>query len=216
MADNTKMQVEIWSDIACPFCYIGKRKFENALEKFPNKDQVEVLWHSFQLMPDAKRDFGVDMNTMLANRYGKSIEWAKEMNNNVANMAKEVGLEFNLDKAIPTNTLDAHRLIHLAKKHNLQDQAEEALFNAYFSQGKHIGDLDTLVELGTSIGLNADETREVLNSDKYAKEVQSEIIEGQRFGLSGVPFFVINRKYGISGAQPSEEFLKVLETAYNA
>ncbi|MFN4150075.1 MAG: DsbA family protein [Candidatus Sericytochromatia bacterium] len=208
---NEKIRVEIWSDIACPFCYIGKRKFEEALSKFENKENVEVEWKSFQLMPDAQKESNISLNEMLASRYGKSLDWAREMNNNVSNSAKEVGLNFDLDNAKFTNTLDGHRLIHLASEFGLQDKAKEKLLSSYFVEGKHLGKNSTLIEIAKELGIEENIAIEMLESDKYKKEVQEEIITGQKLGLTGVPFFVFNRKYAVAGAQPSETFLDILK-----
>jgi len=214
MNNSNKIKVEIWSDIACPFCYIGKRKFEKALGKFSHKEMVEVEWHSFQLQPDAKKDTGFNMYGLLAEKYGVTTERAKQMTDNVVKMANQEGLNLYMDKVIPTNTLDAHRLIHLAAKYGLQDKAEERLFSAYFTEGKNIGNRETLIELGSDIGLNQGKISNMLETDDYIQDVISDSREGQALGLTGVPFFVINRKFGISGAQPSEAFLEALENAW--
>lgn len=208
---NKKIKVEIWSDIACPFCYIGKRKFEEALNKFENKEDVQIEWKSFQLMPDAQKESDISLNEMLASRYGKSLDWAKEMNNNVSNSAKEVGLNFDLDNAKFTNTLDGHRLIHLASEFGLQDKAKEKLLSSYFIEGKHVGRKETLLEIAKELGIEENVVIEMLESDKYKKEVKEEIITGQKLGLTGVPFFVFNRKYAVAGAQASETFLDILK-----
>ncbi|WP_026462618.1 DsbA family oxidoreductase [Adhaeribacter aquaticus] len=208
------MKIDIWSDIACPFCYIGKRKFEQALEQFPHKDQVEVVWHSFQLDPEMQFVPGKSINEVLAEKKGWSPQQAKQMNAQVTGMAKEVGLDYNMDQTIPANTFHAHRLTHLAAKHGLQDQAEERLFQAYFMEGKNIGDTDTLVQLGTEIGLEEALVRQTLENNLFANEVNQDSFEAQQLGIRGVPFFVLNRKYGVSGAQPSELFLQTLEKVW--
>lgn len=208
------MEIEIWSDVVCPFCYMGKRKFEIALEQFPQKDEVKVLWHSFQLDPAAKRVQGKDIHDYLAAKYGRDREWAKERNDEVAARAKEVGLEYNFDNAIPVNTFDAHRLIHLAAAHGLQGKAEERVFAAYFTEGKDIGDFNTLVSLGVEIGLDGEETRLVLASTDYADLVKSDIEEAESLGINSVPFFVFDRKYAVSGAQPSHLFLETLHQVW--
>lgn len=209
------MKVEIWSDIACPFCYIGKRNFEGALEKFAHKDKVEVEWKSFQLDPYAEIEQSMSAEEMLSSKYRVSVDEAKKMNQRVTNMAKDAGLDFNLSGLKLTNTFDAHRLIHLAKKHGLQDKAEETLFSAYLIQGEHVGRKDNLVKIGTEIGLNEDEVKQMLESDLYTKEVKEDMQMAQMFQISGVPFFVVDRKYGISGAQPSEHFLEVLKDTWS-
>lgn len=207
---DKKINVEIWSDVACPFCYIGKRNFENALNSFQNKDSVEIEWKSFQLAPDAQKENDISINEMLAKKYGKTVDWAKQMNKNVSDTAKKAGLNFDIDNAKYTNTLDAHRLIHLAKKFNLQDKAKEKLLSAYFIEGKNVGNKDTLIEIAKDIGLETNDVSDMLNSDLYKKEVLNDIETGQRIGLTGVPFFVFNRKYAVSGAQPTDTFLDIL------
>ena len=207
------MQVEIWSDIMCPFCYIGKRKFEAALEKFPKKNEVEIIWKSYQLDPNIKEQPGKDIYSYLAEAKGQSLEWSKKMHENVVNMAKSVGLEYNFDKAVIANSFDAHRVIQLAKKHGLGDAIEERLFKAYFTEGKNFADHETLAAIGEEVGLDRKEIISLLNSNDLADNVHSDIEEGMRLGLRGVPFFVFNRKIGVSGAQDSEIFLQALEEA---
>jgi predicted DsbA family dithiol-disulfide isomerase len=208
------MKVEIWSDVMCPFCYIGKRRFESALAQFGQKEEIEIEWKSFQLNPDMKTDPTVNINQYLADIKGWDIEQAKDMNNHVTGMAAEVGLAYDFDKAIVANSFNAHRLSHLAKKQGLGEAAEEALFKAYFTEGKNIDDTDTLIELGTSIGLNADEIAQTLNSDAFADEVKHDVFEAQQLGIRGVPFFVFNNKYGISGAQAVPVFTQTLEKSF--
>lgn len=207
------MQVEIWSDIICPFCYIGKRKFEAALEKFPKKDEVKITWKSYQLDPNIKFQPDKDIYTYLAEAKGQSREWSIKMHENVVNMAKSVGLEYNFDKAVVANSFDAHRVIQLAKKHGLGDAIEEKLFKAYFTEGKNFADHETLTTLGEEVGLNREEILEVLSGDALADNVKSDIEEGMQLGLRGVPFFVFNRKIGVAGAQDTEIFLQALNEA---
>ncbi len=207
------MQVEIWSDIMCPFCYIGKRKFEAALEKFPNKNEVEIIWKSYQLDPNIKEQPGKDIYSYLAEAKGQSLEWSKKMHANVVNMAKSVGLEYNFDKAVVANSFDAHRVIQLAKKHGLGDTIEERLFKAYFTEGKNFADHETLAAIGEEIGLDRAEILQLLSMNAMADNVHSDVEEGRRLGLQGVPFFVFNRKIGVSGAQDSAVFLQALEEA---
>lgn len=208
------MKVEIWSDIVCPFCYIGKRNFENALTKFASKDEVEVEWHSFQLDPSTKTQPGQTLPEYLAERKGITLEHALELHNHVTQVARQAGLTYHLDKAVIANTFDAHRLIHLAATHGLQDAAEERLFSAYFTEGKNVGDLQTLIQLGTDIGLDAEEIKRALNSNAYAQEVQQDQYLAQQVGARGVPFFVFNNKYAVSGAQPGEVFMKALQKSW--
>ncbi|MCO4292772.1 DsbA family oxidoreductase [Solitalea sp. MAHUQ-68] len=209
------MKVEIWSDIACPFCYIGKRRLENALEQFPNKEHVEIVWHSFELDPNAKYEQGKDIHDILAEKYGRDREWAIQMSEQVAALAGEEGLSFDFSKNVPANTFDAHRLIHLADKQGLQDAAKERLLKAYFTEGRDVADHQTLVELGAEIGLNSEEIKNMLSSDEFGYDVRVDEQEANHIGVRGVPFFVINRKYGISGAQPLEVFTDTLNKAWS-
>ncbi len=206
------MKVEIWSDVMCPFCYIGKRKFEMALNQFEDKDNVEIVWKSFQLDPTIVSDANKTVNQFLAERKGWTVEYAEQMNDHVTKIAKEVGLEYNLDKAVVANSFDAHRFSHLAKKHNLQNEAEEQLFKAYFTEGKNTADHDTIIQLGVEIGLDANEIKQMLKSDAYSEDVRMDIYEAQQIGVSGVPFFLFIDKYTITGAQDSSVFLQALNT----
>jgi len=209
-----KMKVEIWSDVVCPFCYIGKRKFETALSQFKDKEYVEIEWKSFQLMPDMETDPNITIHQLLAKKLGVSLQQATSMNDQVANTAKQVGLVYNFNKSIPANTFNAHRLSHLAKHHGLQDKAEELLFRAYFTDGKNIDDINTLVQLAKEIGLDSTEARKVLESNQYADEVTQDIDEARQLGARGVPFFVVDRKMAVSGAQDSKAFLETIERAF--
>ncbi|CAN5226149.1 DsbA family oxidoreductase [soil metagenome] len=214
MSNTPAMKVEIWSDVMCPFCYIGKRNFEKALEQFPEAQNIEVEWHSFMLDPDQKSDGNTNVYQYLADRKGMSLEQSKQMHQNVANMAKDAGLTYNFDKAITANSFDAHRFSQYAKTQGLGDAAEEALFKAYFTDGKNIADHQTLATLGQEIGLVAANVLAVLDSDEYAYQVSQDVMEAQKIGVRGVPFFVLNRKYAVSGAQPSEQFLEVLQKSF--
>lgn len=209
------MKVEIWSDVMCPFCYIGKRKFENALKQFENADQVEIIWKSFQLDPDMKTDPNKNTHQYLADRKGWTYDYAKQVSSQVTGMAKEVGLEYHFDKAVVANSFNAHRVSHLAKQYRLGDAMEEALFKAYFADGKNIDDKATLMQLADNIGLNVEEVEKVLDSNLYADDVNKDIEEAQQVGVRGVPFFVIDRKYAVSGAQDSDVFLGALNKAWN-
>lgn len=199
----------------CPFCYIGKRRFEQALEQFDHKDEVEIEWKSFQLNPNMVTDVTLNINQYLADIKGITLDHAKQMNNQVTQMAAEVGLTYDFDKAIVANSFDAHRFAHLAKVNGLGDEAEEALFNAYFTKGKNIADHDTLAELGESIGLDKAEVHHTLAGNKFGINVQQDIAQAQQLGIRGVPFFVMDNKYGVSGAQAVPTFLETLEKAYN-
>lgn len=208
------MDVEIWSDIMCPFCYIGKRKFEQALNQFPHKDQVNIVWKSFQLNPDMKTEPGKNINQYLAEVKGWSLSEAQRMSDHVTTMAREVGLSYDFDKAVVANSWDAHRLIQLAKHHGLGDAIEERLFLAYFTEGRDTSDHATLRELGTEIGLPVADIQQMLDTDQYAEAVHQDIYEAQQVGARGVPFFVLDRRYAVSGAQQPETFLGALNTAW--
>lgn len=209
-----KMKVEIWSDVMCPFCYIGKRRFEAALEQFPDKNKIEIEWKSFQLNPDMITNPNKKIDAYLAEVKGISLEQAKEMNERVTAMAKEVGLTYHFEKAIVANSFDAHRFSHFAKSKGLQDAAEERLFKANFTEGKNTADAATLVELGVEIGLDKLELKELLKSTSFSDAVQEDIIEARNIGVGGVPFFVFDRKYAVSGAQASEAFLQALKQSF--
>lgn len=208
------MTVEIWSDVVCPWCYIGKRRFEAALEEFGQRDAVEVVWRSFELDPEAPRETQGSLNEMLARKKGISTERAAAMTAQVTMMAAEEGLEYHMDRAKSGNTFDAHRLIHLAAEHGLQGAAKERLLRAYFTEGKAIGDTETLVALGVELGLDADEVRTALEGDAYASAVRADERRARMLGISGVPFFVIDGKYGVSGAQAPETVLGAMEQAW--
>lgn len=214
MNSSQKMQVEIWSDVLCPFCYIGKRKFEQALQQFEAKENIEVVWKSFQLDPDFQADSTQSYSQYLQNRKGISASQVNQMFAHVSQMAKEVGLDFHFEKAILANSYLAHRLLHLAKSKGLQNEAEEALFSAHFEQGKDIGDAFTLLELGKNIGLAENEIKKLFESTQFAEEVETDIYEARQIGVRGVPFFVFNRKYAISGAQAGPIFLQTIQKAF--
>jgi predicted DsbA family dithiol-disulfide isomerase len=208
------MKVEIWSDVVCPWCYIGKRRFETALAEFAHRDGVEIIWRSFQLDPTAPPTTTGSLDEMLAAKYGVSRERARAMNANVTALAAEDGLDYHLDRARHGNTFDAHRLIHLAAAHGQQGAMKERLLQAYFSEGEAVSDRDTLVRLAAEVGIPAEEARTALAGDTYAKEVRADLRRAQMFGIRGVPFFAIDEKYGISGAQPTEVMLAALEQAW--
>lgn len=208
------MKVEIWSDVMCPWCYIGKRKFEKALEQFPQKDRIEVEWKSFQLNPDMETDPSKNIIDYLVEAKGITADHATQMLDNVTNVAAEVGLEYHMDKAVLANSFDSHRFIQFAKKNKKGDEAEEQLFNAYFTEGKNTADHDTLIDLGVKIGLDAGAVKSVLDSNQYADEVRKDVYEAQQVGARGVPFFVLDRKYAVSGAQQSDTFLGALQKSF--
>lgn len=208
------MKVDIWSDVRCPFCYIGKRRFESALAEFEHKEEIEVEWHSFELDPNMVTVLDKSSEEYLAERYGKSREWAAESHKHVTEAAAEVGLDFNLGQAVVARSFDAHRLIQLAKSKGLGDEIEEALFKAHFTDGKNIDDTDSLIEIGTLAGLEAAEITAVLNSDQFTDEVRYDEKTAETIGVRGVPFFVFNEKLAVSGAQPPETFLGALKQAW--
>ena len=208
------MKVEIWSDVMCPFCYIGKRRFENALARFPHKDAVEVEWKSFQLDPSIKSEPGKNINQYLAERKGWSLEQARQLNSQVTETAASVGLHYDFDKAVVANSFDAHRFAHLAAGQGLGDAAEEALFKAYFTEGRDVSDHNILAQLGMEIGLDPIQVKQALDGDAYVADVRHDIQEAQSLGARGVPFFVLDRKYAVSGAQPEDTFTQALEQAF--
>ena len=210
---TNRMQVEVWSDVMCPFCYLGKRRFAAALAAFPDRDDVEIIWKSFQLNPSLKTDPEISVAQYLAREKGFDVRVAEQMNDRVARMSRQDGPIYNFDEVVVANTFDAHRLIHFARAHGLQDEAMERLFRAYFTEGRNVDDLATLIELGTEIGLDADALRAALESDAYTAEVNADIEEARQLGISGVPFFVFDRKYAVSGAQESTVFQQALEQA---
>jgi predicted DsbA family dithiol-disulfide isomerase len=215
-ATKNKMEVEIWSDVMCPYCYLGKRKFEMALSQFKGNANIDIIWKSYQLSPDMITAPDKSIHQYLAEHKGISVERAKGFNDQVTNSAKQVGLIYNFDKAIPANSFKAHRLSHLAKQHDLQNELEEKLFTAYFTDGLNIDDIPTLVQIGVELGMDEREVKTVLESDQYAEEVRKDIYEAHQVGVKGVPFFVFDNKYAVSGAQESAVFSEVLEKAYSA
>lgn len=208
------MKVDIWSDIRCPFCYIGKRKFESGLAQFANKENIVVEWHSFELDPTLETRTDVSIYDYLATRKNISRQQAIQMNDYVTNVAKEVGLDFNMKDSVLANSFNAHRLIQLAKTKGLDDEAEEKLFKAHFTQAKNIDDIKTLINIGVSIGLVENEIRAMLNGNDYTNDVRKDQLQANEIGINGVPFFIINNKYAVSGAQAPATFLNVLEKAW--
>jgi predicted DsbA family dithiol-disulfide isomerase len=208
------MRVEIWSDIACPWCYIGRRRFEKALNQFEHRDQVEVIWRSYQLDPNSPRDYAGSVNDMLMQRYRMSMEKAQGANDRVTDLAALEGLEYHLDRAHPVNSLDAHRLIHLAVQHNLQGEMKERIQKAYFTEGAIVSDQDTLVSLAGEVGLDEDETRTMLEGDSFIDAVHEDENRAKELGIDGVPFFFFDENISVYGAQPVEVFLTALNNAW--
>ncbi len=206
------IKVEVWSDINCPFCYIGKRNFEKALSKFPRAESVEVEWKSFELDPFTNPPKGADNTELLALKYNRDRAWAEKMNENVASMGKENGLVFKFDKVVPANSFKAHKILHLAKFYGVQNEMKEALLKAKFTDGKDISDIETLKEIATSLKLEEAEVMDVLNGTRFNNDVREDEERASKLGIRGVPFFVINQTEALSGAQPPEAFLDVLES----
>ena len=208
------MKIEIWSDVMCPFCYIGKKHFEQALDKIPYKNNIEIEWKSFQLNPDLPKNEITSVEEYLVKAKGISEEQVAAMNNQLAELGKSVGIDFQQQNSKVVNTGDAHRLIHFAQANGKGSEIEEQLFEAYFTEGKNVADHEVLATIGEKIGLNKTEILEMLNSDAYVFDVASDILDARNIGVSGVPFFVIDRKYSISGAQPVDYFVSALTQAF--
>ncbi|MGP3910848.1 DsbA family oxidoreductase [Nonomuraea sp. 10N515B] len=207
------LRIDIWSDVVCPWCYIGKRRLESALARFEHADEVEIHWHSFQLDPSHPKGHREPSSDRLAEKYGASPAQVREMTQRVTDLAAAEGLTYALDKAISVNTIDAHRVSHLAARHGLGARMHERLLSAHLVEGEVVDDPDTLVRLAAELGIPEDETRKVLDGDAYEDAVQADISEARSLGITGVPFFVLNRAYGVSGAQPADAFLSALRTA---
>jgi predicted DsbA family dithiol-disulfide isomerase len=210
------MNVEIWSDVVCPWCYIGKRRFEEALARFPHRDAVTITWRSFELDPHAPRESQESLDERLARKMRTTPAQAAELNAHVSALAAGDGLEYHLDQAKPGNTFDAHRLIHLAASKGVQDAVTERLMRAYFTDGLPIGDAETLARAVAEVGLEAADARAALASGAYAEDVRADEARAAEFGISGVPFFVLDERFGVSGAQPPDLFLNALQTAWAA
>ncbi len=208
------MNVEIWSDIACPWCYIGKRRFERALAEFEHRDAVSVEWRSFELDPRAPQRHAEPQAVLLARKYGTTVAQADAMNARMTAEAAKEGLTFRLDRTQVGNTFDAHRLLHLAADRGGRDALVERLFAAYLSEGEALGEHEVLVRLAAEVGLDTDEVRTTLESDGYAAAVREDEARAHSLGISGVPYFVADGRYGVSGAQPSEVLVEALTQAW--
>ena len=207
------MQVEIWSDVVCPFCYIGKRQLEAALGQLPDRGRVHVTWRSFQLGPDTKTDPTRNAIQNLAEQKGWTLEFTRQAVADVSNRAQAVGLAFDYEQTKVANTFDAHRLVHYATSAGKGDDVAEALFRAYFVDGRNVGDHDTLAQLAAGAGLPEDDVREVLRSGRFADEVRRDLQMAAQFGINSVPCFVLDRKYAVSGAQGGPVLLQALQQA---
>jgi predicted DsbA family dithiol-disulfide isomerase len=211
------MRIEIWSDVVCPWCYVGKRRLETALAGFEHADEVEVVYRSFELDPSAPRH-GHELSTgAVARKYGRSEDEMRQMQQQLIDLAAQEGLAFRLFETVHTNTVDAHRLLHLALETGgpaLQRELKEALLAAYFVQARNVGDHDVLTEVATGAGLDGARVREVLAGAEYADAVAADVAQARAYGATGVPFFVVDQKYGVSGAQPAEVFGQVLDQAW--
>ncbi|MDY0074740.1 MAG: DsbA family oxidoreductase [Acholeplasmataceae bacterium] len=205
------MKIEIWSDFACPFCYIGKTRFEEALKSFKHKDKIEVIYKAYQLNPTAPKTMTKSAYEAFAESHGTTVEQAKERFNMFTKNAKSVGLTYQYDRIQMTNTFDAHRLAKWANKENKEQEMTTRLMKAYFTDGLNLADHETLSHLAEEVGLSKEKAYEVLASSDYEEQVKLEQQEARQLGVQGVPFFVLNRKYGISGAQQTEYFLQALE-----
>jgi len=212
-----KLRVDIWSDIACPWCYIGKRHLEAALERFPHRDAVEIVWHAFELNPSAPRE--IEQTTSyaerLARKYGSSVAEAERRIARMTEIAKGDGLSFRFDRIRPGNTFDAHRVLHMALERGVQDAVKERMLRAYMTEGEAIGQPEVLVRLAAEAGLDAEEVRTQLAEGGYAEEVREDEEMAREMGIDGVPFFVLGEKYAVSGAQPADLLLQALTQAWN-
>jgi predicted DsbA family dithiol-disulfide isomerase len=209
------MRIEVWSDVVCPWCYVGKRRLEDALERFEHSADIDVVWRAFELDPSAPRLDDTEPVERLARKYGVSREQAEAMNERVTRVADGEGLSFRLDIAKRGNTFDAHRLLHLGADRGVQDALQEELFADYFERGQAIGDHDVLAKAAVVAGLDEDEARAVLSTDRYAEDVRNDERKATEIGISAVPFFVFDGRYGVAGAQSSDVLLDVLRRAWS-
>lgn len=212
------MQIDIWSDVACPWCFIGKRRFETALRAWEHRDEVEVTWHSFQLDPTLPEHYDGTEVEYLASRKGMPVEQVRQMFAHVTEQAAGEGLAYDFDRLVVANSLGAHQLLHLAKASEdrapgTADAVKEALLSGHFEHGTDIGDIDALVAIGTGAGLEEQEIRSALADERYLPAVRADIQQAQELGVNGVPFFVFDMRLGLSGAQPASTFTQALERA---
>lgn len=209
------LKVEIWSDIVCPFCFLGKRKFEQALEQFDHKQDIEIIWRSFQLNPGVQTDTSMSVYTYLSRTKGIPEEVAKQMTQQITERGLEVGIEYKFDETAVNNTLLVHCFLHYALDQGKQNEAKELLLSAYFEKGANVDDLETIMNVGRILDFDEGELRAVLTENRYEKEVIADMELAQRFGVRGVPFFVFDRKYAVSGAQEITAFIQTLIKAHD-
>jgi predicted DsbA family dithiol-disulfide isomerase len=210
------MQIEIWSDVVCPWCYLGKRRFEKALAQFAHRDEVSIVHRSFQLDPGAPTDHTIETAALLSSKYGMPPEQVEQMQREMTERAAADGLDYHLDGQRSGNTVDAHRLVHLAATHGRQDDVVERLYRAYFSEQRSVFDAASLREIAVEGGLDKDEVDDLFAGEAFAEAVQADIEQAREYGITGVPFYVIDGRYGVSGAQPVEVFSQALEQAHAA
>lgn len=210
-----QLRIDIWSDIACPWCYVGKRHLEQALSRFPDAKSVDIVWHAFELNPAAARESQEGPYAeRLAKKYGMSTKEAQGRIDHLVSVGKADGLTLDFERIRPGNTFDAHRIVHYARELGLQDAVKERLLRGYLSEGEAIGDREAVARLAVDAGLDADRVSAILASDEYAREVRADEAEAQKLGIHGVPFFVVGGRYALSGAQPAELMGKALEQAW--
>ena len=212
----SKLRVDVWSDIACPWCFVGKRRLEAALERFPHGDEVDVVWHAFELDPTAPRERDVSQSyaERLASKYGFPVAQAQARISQMTETAQADGIAFDFERIRPGNTFDAHRLVHLGQELGSQDAVKERFLQAYLSEGEAIGNPQALQRLAVEAGLPTADVERVLSTDLYAKEVRGDEANARELGISGVPFFVLDQRLALSGAQPADVFLSALTQAW--
>lgn len=211
---NSPITVDVWSDVMCPFCWMGDRHLELALEEFSHRDDVKITYHSYQLMPDYPENSPLPSAEAVAKQKGMPVEQFKQMNDGVAQRGAEVGLDYNFDQALTVNSRRAHRLSHFAEQQGVQHELMQNLFKAYFTDGKNVEDREVLADLAAEVGLDRDEALAKMDNEELDHAVQADINQASQIGVQGVPFFVFNNKYAVSGAQPQQVFQQVLETVW--
>jgi len=214
MDGKRRMKIEIWSDFVCPFCYMGKRRFEEALRQFEHREAVDVVFRSFELDPNSRRDVSINLVDHLVVKYNITKAAAKANIENVTMQAKMMGLDYHMEEAIQTNTFDAHRLTHYAKTVNLMDEITERLMKAHFTESLNIGDHEVLMTLSEEVGLNGEEVQKVLSTGQFGEEVRRDQLRARELGIRSVPNFLIDDRISVSGAQPIRVFLQALEEAW--